>query len=90
MKKYTFLAVYGDEAKRVDITQVSGGNGSHHLMIDGYYRGSFHEESGEWMLNVQIPNWTPEKEMEMERLRPSLQTADISILEEIFNKEFLT
>lgn len=84
MKELAFQAAYGDESRTVEIEQVSGANGSHYLFINRFYHGSFHMEDGEWILSVHIPNRTPEKAMVIEALRPSLQTADIEILVEIF------
>lgn len=91
LKVLTFKAAYGDQDKTVEISSINGsGGGTYHLMINRYYYGAFHTSLGRgYILSVQIPNRSPEKSKEIEALRPSLQTADIEILEEIFKSNFL-
>ncbi|HMI03746.1 MAG TPA: hypothetical protein VK541_14780 [Pedobacter sp.] len=89
MNKYTFKAAYGDKDKTVVISAVSGTGGTCHLLIDNYYFGSFHTTmAAGWVLGIQKPLKAPTNEQERER--PSLQTDDIRILEEMFKENFIT
>ena len=87
MRSYIFKAAYGEEDKTVEISDVSGTGGSFHLMIGNFYNGCFHISAGEWKLSTQIP--FPPRTPDSEALRPSLQTEDICILEEVFKANFV-
>ncbi|MFX1704612.1 hypothetical protein PV783_11695 [Chitinophaga sp. CC14] len=48
MKDIVFYAAYGDEKKKVVLSEPSGAGGQIFLTIDNFHRGTFTEMRGEW------------------------------------------
>lgn len=62
MKEITFNAVYRGKRSRFVISEVSGGGGAWHLLIDNYYFGSFAFIGDRWIFLPQNDDYfTPEQ-----------------------------
>lgn len=72
MKEITFNAVYQGKRSRFVISEVSGGSGKWHLLIDNYYYGSFALIGDKWIFHPQHPE--------------KFTTEQVSILEGQLNK----
>lgn len=44
-----FMASYGDEQKRVELSQPFGGGNGWHITIDNYHRGVVYCRDGRWV-----------------------------------------
>jgi len=73
-KSIIFQASYGDVDSTVEISFVSGGNGTVYLMIDRYFFGQFCFRQGKWALLLQDPE------------SPELTLDDMQILCDILNE----
>lgn len=62
MKGITFTAKYQGKRSRFVISEVSGGNGVWHLLVDDFYKGSFALIGERWVFHPQHDDYfTPEQ-----------------------------
>jgi hypothetical protein len=52
MGEISFIASFGDETKRVKLTQPQGAGGGHFLSIDNYHKGQLIKQGGQWVLQA--------------------------------------
>ena len=74
MKKIEFDAVFGNEVKKVEISQPHGtGQFGLHLMINNHYCGTLVRQNGEWIAHLN------------DKSLPEFTSTDIHILGQIID-----
>lgn len=73
MKQITLMAAYGDERKKVIISQPTGASGAYHINIDRYHHGQMFKRNGEWVGYFAATS--------------ELQWADVLVIGEIIDNE---
>lgn len=73
MKEITLLAAYGDERKKVIISQPLGAGDIYYINIDRYHQGQMFKRKGEWVGYFPEPN--------------EITWADVMVIGEIIDNE---
>ncbi|MRG45484.1 hypothetical protein GFS24_10180 [Chitinophaga sp. SYP-B3965] len=69
LESIEFTAVFGDEHKKVRLSEPNGGGGGYHIYINNYYHGTIKKVNYEWVGHLNRAS--------------ELTSADISILADI-------